>query len=144
VVAFSWVALTNETLDAGLPPKETAAPLTKLDPAIVTTVPPTVSPEFGETLLMVRDDVPNVNPPGSIALEPSGLVTATSTEPAACAGVVAISWVALTNETLDVGLPPKETAAPLTKLDPVIVTTVPPAVSPELGETLLSVGEEAV
>jgi hypothetical protein len=50
---------------------------------MVTDVPPTAGPEIGETLLMVRDDVPNVNPPGSIALEPSGLVAATLTGPAA-------------------------------------------------------------
>jgi len=144
VVAVSWVAFTKETLAAGLPPKETFAPLTKLVPPIVTTVPPAVPPEFGETLLTVRDDVPNVNAPGSIALVPSGSVTATLTDPAACAGVMALSWVELTNETLDAELPPKETVAPLTKLDPIIVTTVPPAVSPEFGETPLTVGEDAV
>ena len=83
MVAFSWLEFTKDTLDAILPPKETVAPLTKLEPAITTTVPPPVSPEFGETLLTVRDDVPNVKLPVRVALVPSGLVTTTLTEPAA-------------------------------------------------------------
>lgn len=144
VVAFSWFALTKETPAAALPPKETVAPLAKFDPVIVTTVPPAVPPELGVTLLTARDDgVPNVKAPGSMALVLSGLVTATLTEPVACAGVTALSCVELTNET-DAGLPPKETVAPLTKLEPVMVTAVPPAVAPDFGVTLLTAGDEAV
>jgi hypothetical protein len=51
-VAFSWLEFTKETFDAALPPKETVAPLTKLEPAIVTTVPPVASPDVGEMPLM--------------------------------------------------------------------------------------------
>lgn len=144
VVAVSWLALTKETPAAALPPKETVAPLAKFNPVIVTTVPPAVPPEFGVTLLTARDDgVPNVKAPGSIALVPSGLVTATLTGPTACAGVTALSCVELTNET-DAGLPPKETVAPLAKLEPVMVTAVPPALAPDLGVTMLTAGDEAV
>lgn len=49
------------------------------------------------------------------ALPPSGLVTATLTVPAPCAGVVAFNPVELTKETPDAAVPPKETVAPLTK-----------------------------
>ena len=72
------------------------------------------------------------------------MVRVTLTGPAAGGGVVAISGVELTKETLEEGFPPKETVASLTKLDPAIVTTVPPAASPEFGETLLTMGEESV
>jgi hypothetical protein len=136
VVAVRWLELTRETLVAELPPKVTVAPLAKLEPVMVTTVPPAVPPEFGETLLTVGDEEPNVKPPASTALIPPGLVTATATEPAACAGVEALIWVEFTKETLDAGLPPKETVAPLKKLEPVMVTTVPPAVPPEVGEVV--------
>jgi hypothetical protein len=111
---------------------------------MVTVVPPAAGPEIGEMLLTVIEDVPKLKALARVALAPSGLVTATLTDPAACPGVVALSWVELTKETLDAGLPPKETVAPLVKLDPVTVTVVPPVVAPEFGETLLMVGEVAV
>ena len=113
---------------------------------MVTFVPPAAGPEAGDTLLTVRDDdvVPNVNPPGSAALVLSGLITATLTDPEVCGGVVALSWFALTKEMADAALPPKETIAPLAKFDPVIVTTVPPAVPPEFGVTLLTASNGAV
>ncbi len=41
---------------------------------------------------------------------PPGVVTATSTAPAACAGVIAVMVVALTIVTLDAGTPPNVTA----------------------------------
>ena len=57
---------------------------------------------------------------------------------------MALSWLALTKETPDAAPPPKETVAPLAKFVPVIVTTVPPAVPPEVGVMLLTVSDEAV
>lgn len=129
---------------AGNPPKVTDTPARKFAPLIVTFVPPAAGPEAGDTLLTVREDVPNVNPPGSAALVLSALVTATLTDPEACGGVVAVSWFPLTKETADAGVPPKETVAPRSKFDPVIVTAVPPAVAPEFGVTLLTARAEAV
>ena len=79
----------------------------------------------------------------SVAVCVSGFVTTTLTAPAVRAGVVAVSWVALLKVTAVAAVPPKVTVAPETKLVPVIVTEVPPAVGPELGETLLTVGPEA-
>jgi hypothetical protein len=67
-------------------------------------------------------------------------VTVTATAPAVLAGVVAVIDVLLTTTTLVAAVLPNFTVAPATKLVPVIVTAVPPAVDPLLGLTLLTVG----
>jgi hypothetical protein len=69
-----------------------------------------------------------------VVLVPAGVVTVTSTVPAACAGAVAWSSVAETNVTDVAGMPPNETVAPAMKCRPVIVTVVPPAAGPPVGE----------
>src|SRR6185295_3449195 len=53
---------------------------------------------------------------------------------------VAVMDVALTTLTPVAAVPPNVTVAPLTNALPLIVTDVPPAVGPELGETALTVG----
>src|SRR5438876_9990354 len=79
--------------------------------------------------------------PGFVALGCPPTVTTTSSVSAACAGVVALIWVALTTLTPVAGLPPTLTVAgPVSKLVPVMVTAVPPAVGPELGLTAVTVG----
>ncbi len=83
-----------------------------------------------------------VKPPFNRPLWPSGLVTTTSTAPAARAGVVAVIDVALATVTLDAAVPPKETDAPAANPDPVSVTGVPPAVVPVAGEMLLNAGAD--
>ena len=55
------------------------------------------------------------------------MVTTTLTAPAAWAGVVAVSEVALPKTTPVAATPPRATVAPDTKPVPVIVTAVPPA-----------------
>ena len=63
-----------------------------------------------------------------------------STVPAACAGAVAVIWVALSTVKLAAGVPPNDTAlAPVSPV-PVTVTLVPPAVVPDVGLTLVTVG----
>src|SRR3989442_11244625 len=84
-----------------------------------------------------------VNPLESVPLCASALVTVTLTAPAACAGVVAVIVVLLTTLTPVAALPPTLTVTPATKFAPVIVTAVPPAVGPEDGATLLTVGAGA-
>ena len=74
-------------------------------------------------------------PPGT-----PGLVTVTVTAPAAPAGVVAVMLVLLTTTTFVAAALANVTVAPAAKFVPVIVTAVPPAVEPLLGETLLTVG----
>src|SRR5437867_3266470 len=96
--AISWVVLTKLTDVAAVPPKETVAPETKLDPLMVTEVPPPVVPPIGLT-----DEIDGgrsyVKPFADVTLWPSGFATVTLTAPAAWAGVTAVSWVALTKVT---------------------------------------------
>src|SRR3990167_699155 len=60
------VGLTTVTWVAAAPPTVTAEPAEKLAPVRVTTVPPSVVPEAGETLVTrgaVGDDGPTPGPP---------------------------------------------------------------------------------
>ena len=59
-------------------------------------------------------------------------------------GIVAVSVVALTNVTLVAAVPPMVTVAPLAKYVPVMVTGVPPALEPVVGEIAVTVGASAV
>ena len=68
------------------------------------------------------------------------LVTTTFTAPAECAGVVAVIDVLLATVTPVAAVPPRVTVAPARKPVPVIVTGVPPAVVPDVGEIELTVG----
>ena len=73
-------------------------------------------------------------------MPPAVVVTVTSTTPAARAGEVAEIDVSLLKVTPVAGVPPKATVAPLVKLVPVIVTSVPPPMGPMLGLMLETVG----
>ena len=75
-----------------------------------------------------------------VALVPPGVVTVTSTVPAVPAGAVAVMVVALVTVTLVAAFEPKLTEAPLTKLVPVIVTTVPLLSGPAAGLMFVTVG----
>jgi hypothetical protein len=68
------------------------------------------------------------------------LVTTTFTLPAACAAAVAEIEVLLTTVTPVAGVPPRVTVAPERKPVPVMVTGVPPAGGPKLGEIAATVG----
>ena len=72
-------------------------------------------------------------------LVPEGLVTATLTVPAACAGVVTVS--ALDERAVTVAaLPPKVALLTLSRLVPLMMTEVPPVAAPWLGARVLMVG----
>ena len=75
-----------------------------------------------------------------LPLRPFVFVTTTVTAPAARAGVTALIVVALTTLTFVAALPPNVIVAPEEKFVPVMLTDVPPAVVPELGETDVTVG----
>lgn len=81
---------------------------------------------------------------GEVAVWPSGFVTITLTAPAAWAGVVASIEVELETITDVAAVPPKVTVAPVWKFAPVMVTTVPPNVVPELGNMEVMVGGDAM
>src|SRR5690606_578282 len=83
-----------------------------------------------------------VNAPARVALPP-GVVTATSTAPAAWAGVTAVIWVALSRGKLPAGHPPTGTAVAPVRSVPVSVTLVPPATGPVAGATAVRVGAAA-
>jgi len=68
------------------------------------------------------------------------VVTTTLKAPAACAGVVAVIWVALLTVKLEAAVPPKVTAVAPIKPVPVIITVVPPAIGPAAGAMLPKVG----
>ena len=117
------------------------APDTKLAPVMVTLVPPAAVPLFGDTLVTVGagPSVEYVNPLAKLPLCPL-TVTVTVTVPALPAGVVAVIELLLTTTTLVAAALPNVTVAPAAKFVPVIVTPVPPDVSPALGDTLVTVG----
>src|SRR5262249_33719505 len=127
---------------ADMPPKVADAPLMKFVPAIVTAVPPAIGPLLGVTLVTPGAGALYVKPLLRVPVCVSGFVTTTLTVPAAWAGVVAVSWVALTNVTFVAAVPPNVTVAPLTKFVPAIVTAVPPATGPLFGVTLVTPGAD--
>src|SRR6185503_18476661 len=63
--------------------------------------------------------------------------------PAACAGVVAVIVVLFTTVTAVAALPPICTVAPVAKFAPVMVRVVAPAVGPDGGATLVTLGPGA-
>ena len=81
-----------------------------------------------------------VNPPVSVAFGLTPVATTTSRGPAVPDGVVQVIEVDETTTTDVHELPPMVTVAPEMKFVPVIVTDVPPAVVPEVGEMLVTVG----
>jgi hypothetical protein len=67
-------------------------------------------------------------------------VTTMLPAPAVCAGVVAVIEILLATLTPVAAVPPIVTVAPDKKPDPLIVTAVPPAVVPDVGEIEVTVG----
>lgn len=93
--------------------------------------------------MVISRPCPNVKAPALVADCPSEFLTLTFTVPAASAGVVAWICVALLTRTFGEAIAPKRTDAPALKFEPLIVTSVPPAVGPELGLTALMAGAGA-
>ena len=75
---------------------------------------------------------------GAVAL-PWLVVTATATEPAACAGVLALIWLE-ESEVIVPAVPPKVTELAPVRFVPVMVTSVPPVAGPEVGVRDVIVG----
>ena len=80
-----------------------------------------------------------MNPFDRLAVPP-GVVNDTVLAPAVPTGVVAVTVVELTTLTEVAATPPIMTALAPVRFEPVIVTTVPPAVGPALGLTDTIVG----
>jgi hypothetical protein len=125
---------------AAVPPKLTAdAPVNPL-PVIATLVPPAVGPAFGFTFVTMGPFAYVYWSPAPVALVPPGVVTVTSTVPAACAGAVAVIDVSLLTVKVVAAVAPKLTALAPVKPVPVMVTLFPPAVDPLLGFTFVTAG----
>ena len=139
VVAVIWPALSTVNVVAAVPPMLTALAPVKLLPTIVMLVPPAVGPDAGVTAVTVGAAT-NVNSSEAlVGLVPDGVVTVTSTVPAACAGEVALIWLAVFTVNVAAVVPNFTAVAPVNPV-PAIVTLVPPALGPELGVTLVTVG----
>jgi len=77
------------------------------------------------------------------ALVPDAVVTRTLTVPLP-AGLVAVHWVTEEQLTLVPDEAPNATVvAPTTKFEPVIVTTVPPPIAPNIGLIVVTTGRTA-
>jgi hypothetical protein len=73
-------------------------------------------------------------------LVPEGVVTKMSTEPEAPAGATAVILVEEDTLTLVAGTVPKSTLVAPLKLVPLMVTVVPPAIGPLVGEIEVTAG----
>jgi len=71
---------------------------------------------------------------------PNLVATETVTAPAVPVGSLTVSWVELLRVIEVPVLLPNFTAVTVVKFVPVMVTVVPPAVGPDVGLTLLTVG----
>src|SRR5438105_7056910 len=114
------------------------APGAKPLPVIVTDVPPARGPLFGLTLVTA-----GMNLKWSLSetvLVPAGVATVMSTTAALWAGAIAVIDVEELTVKLAAAVEPKLTAVALEKCVPAIVTDVPPGVSPDLGDTFVTVG----
>ena len=112
-------------------------PLVEL--AVSTTVAaPSVTDSVGAKVTVWLDKT-KVNAPTLVAVPPA-VVTTTFTAPVACAGVVAVIWVAELTVKLLAATPPKLTAVAPVRLVPTMVTDVPPRVGPLVSDTELTVG----
>lgn len=126
----------------GVVPKLTAVAPVNPVPLTVTIVPPATTPLVGEIPVMVGVvTVVYVNWSAvDVALVATGVVTVTSTTPAAWAGERAVIWVSeFTVKDVPAVLPKLTAVAPVNPA-PVIVTVVPPAKSPVVGEIPVTVG----
>jgi hypothetical protein len=125
---------------AAVEPKSTLVAPVKSIPVIVTVVPPVANPERGVIPVTVGVGITKWNVVCAVpVLVPSGVVTVTSSAPAASAGEVAVIDVSeFTTNVAEVE--PKSTAVAPVKPVPVIVTDVPPAVDPERGLIPVTVG----
>ena len=142
-VAVIWVPELTVKLVAAVVPNLTAVAPPKPVPVMTTDVPPAVVPAFG--LMDVTTGLPKVNRSAvEVGEVPAGLVTVTSTEPAACAGEWAVICVLEFTVKLAAAVLPKLTADTDDKFVPVMVTVVPPPVEPAAGLIEVIVGGKTV
>jgi hypothetical protein len=141
VVVIS-VSETTVNEAAAVVPKWTDVAPVKVVQVIVTGVPPAVGPDVGEIALTVGSAANLKWSAGEVAEVPPAVVTVTSTVAAAWAGEVVVI-LELETAVKETAVVPKCTAVAPVKWVPVIVTRVPPAIGPEVGETAWTAGRGA-
>jgi hypothetical protein len=106
-------------------------------PVRVTLLPPTIAPLVGDKLVSVgAATYMNVAP----LLVAEAVLTVTALAPAASAGEVAVTVLSELTVTAVAAVVPKFTLRVLIKPAPVMVTTVPPVIGPEVGVIELITG----
>ena len=125
---------------AGTFPNWTDVVFVKCVPLMVTVVPPVGGPAVGHKEVTTAGAT-NVNwSAGEVGLAPAGLVTVTSTVPAASGGVVAAIDASEITVYEAAASDPKCTALAELKPLPEIDTLVPPEVDPPSGDNAVTVG----
>jgi hypothetical protein len=107
---------------------------------MVTLVPPAVKAAFGLTTVTVGAATYVYWAAGDAPDVPNGVVTVTVIGPAVCAGEVAEIWVPELTVKLVAAVPPNTTAVAPPRLNPVMVTEVPPATGPADGVRSVMLG----
>lgn len=128
------------TIDVpAVPPKVTPVVALRLEPVIVTVVPPAIGPDAGETVEIIGAATYVYAP--ELVTSPPEPVTITLTIPEVpFAGVTTVIDVAL-ELTIEVpAVPPNVTEVVPVKLVPEIVTVVPPEIGPNIGDNEVIVG----
>jgi hypothetical protein len=138
-VAITLVGDVTCTAVAVVEPKVTLVVPVRWVPVRVTLVPPVVDPEVGVTDVSVGTGVTNVKAVFFCPL-PCVVRTDTVTVPAACAGVVAVTWVADVTCTPWAVVAPNMTLVVPVRWVPVRVTFALPVVDPDVGATAVTVG----
>jgi hypothetical protein len=141
VIAVISVSLTTVTLLAAVPPIVTEVAPVKPLPVMVTEVSPAVVPDVGEMLVNTGAGAVKLYWSAEEVVDvPTDVVTVMSTVAAASAGLIAEIELSLTNVYDVACVSPKVTASTPVNPLPEIVTEVPPAVVPDVGEMPVTVG----
>ena len=140
-VASMLVDVTTVTLVARDAPNSTIFPAVKPVPVMVTTVPPFGAPDVGLSPVIVGGKT-YVNLSAALAaLVPYSVVTVTSTTPVP-AGTSTPRLVLLLTTKLVAGTEPNLTTVALARSVPVITTSVPPSIGPDVVLSAVTTGAE--
>ena len=117
-MAVIWVSLLMVTLVAAFVPNEMLVGQMKLEPVMVTLVPPVAGPLGGLIAVTIGGGGYVNRSAGLVAEVPPGVVTVTSTMLLALpGGLMAVIWVLLT-DIIVAAFVPKKTSADSVKLEP--------------------------
>jgi hypothetical protein len=137
--ATALIEVSSRILNtAGSAPKNTSLAIIKPVPVRVTLLPPIIAPPVGDKPVRVgAATYINVAP----LLVAEAVLTVIALAPAASVGAVAVIVLSDSTVTAVAAVVPKFTSRALIKPAPVIVTTVPPAIGPEVGVIELITGD---